>query len=364
MANSNAAIVNAQNKPKYTPAQRLVLFAQLTRKYEQQNPTAIFADNTQLNLPLPKARFLSHIYLLVKGSFKAAHASKTSFAFANFGKYNLLKRVQLSINNGFNPYDISGNMLSIYNSVNKFSVSDSDPYGINVCGNTVSAAGTTNEVCFLVELPITVNKRDMIGLVNLQDPTMIASLNLTCGAMLDMIATADKDVTISNVNINITPIIESFSVPTNPDAIPDYSVLKLVHEQSENVVNTNEMTIKLPIGLIYRKFFIYLAQDANFTPIDTSKVAGFSIVFNQADSPVQVPAQYVAYKNTQDYDAGLPKGCYAFDFSTQGIANMGGGRDYIDSEKITEFWLKISFNNLTGSSNYVYEVSEQLAKLN
>jgi hypothetical protein len=43
---------------------------------------------------------------------------------------------------------------------------------------------------------------------------------------------------------------------------------------------------------------------------------------------------------------------------------MGGGRDYIDSEKITEFWLKISFNNLTGSSNYVYEVSEQLAKLN
>jgi hypothetical protein len=55
-------------------------------------------------------------------------------------------------------------------------------------------------------------------------------------------------------------------------------------------------------------------------------------------------------------------GYFAFDFSTQGIANLGGSRDYIDTEKLQEFWLKINFKNLTGNSNYVYVVSEKLAR--
>ena len=56
----------------------------------------------------------------------------------------------------------------------------------------------------------------------------------------------------------------------------------------------------------------------------------------------------------------FPKGVYIFDFSSGGnITNYGGTRDYIDTEKLTEFWIRTT-TTTTGS---VKVVSECLARL-
>jgi hypothetical protein len=346
---------------KLSPAQRAMYFANATRKYEQMLPSQAFVENQTISFQLPKTRFLSKIYLIMKGSFKVTHASKTSYTKSVFDKHNLVKRVRMSINNGFNPFDISGSMLNLYNKMNKFAVPTADNFSLDVLGNVVSSGGTVNTVSNVYELPITINERDPIGLLLLQNEQSIVSLNVDCGSIKDLMT--DTDITISDINITITPVIETFSIPQVPDAVPDYSIVKLVNEQTEHIVNTSEMTVKVPVGLTYRKLGLYLASDTAKTAITHDKLSYFKFVFNQADTPVYVPADQVAYKNKVDYAGSIPVGAYLFDLSSQGIANLGGGRDYIDTERLTECWVTLGFNGLSGSTNYVTMFSEKLAKL-
>jgi hypothetical protein len=123
------------------------------------------------------------------------------------------------------------------------------------------------------------------------------------------------------------------------------------------------MIVKLSTGLTYRKFLIYIAKDSKFTPFEHEKLDKFSLVLNQADTPYNISADYLAYENRISYGGKLPKGCYAFDFSNNGIANFGGSRDYIDTERLTEFWLKVNFKELEGTNTNVYIIAEKLARL-
>jgi hypothetical protein len=351
----------SNQQTKLSPAQRASLFAQSTRQYKQELPSMSFKEGETVSISLPKTRFLSKISLKVKGSFKVTHASKTSYTKAKFDKYKLLRQIRLQINNGFTPYQMGGVELHLYNLMNNFNPMGADNFGLDVLQNVVSAGGTTDKVSYMLELPITLNDRDPVGLIMLQNEQTVTTLSVDCGYLKDIMT--DTDITISDINIQITPVIETFSIPLIPDAIPDYSVIKLVNEQIENVVGAGDMIVKLPVGLTYRKILLYIGSDTGFTPIDHDKLGSFQLMFNQADTPYNVSADHVAYENRKAYGGQLPAGCYAFDFSSQGVANLGGGRDYIDTERLTEFWLKINFKEISGSSNYVYVVSEKLARL-
>jgi hypothetical protein len=148
-----------------------------------------------------------------------------------------------------------------------------------------------------------------------------------------------------------------------PDAIPDYSILKIVSQEVQNIVSAGEMIIKLPTQLTYRKLFVFIATDTKLTAMSHDYIKSFQLIFNQADTPYNISADMLAYMNKKEYQGSLPAGCYAIDLSSQGIANMGGSRDYIDTERLSEFWLKINFGDIVGNSNYVYVVSEKLARL-
>ena len=349
---------------KLTPQQRAANFSLMTRQYIQTLPSMQFKEGQTLSLQLPKTRFMSKLYLQVKGTFKASHASKTAFTPSVFDKYNMLKQIRLSINSGFNPYQLSGSMLRLYNMCNNYKNVNLGPdtFDTDKLEKVVSVAGATNKVAFTLELPITINDRDTVGIIMLQNEQTLVTLNLDCDYLKSAIMT-DTDVNISDVNVTITPVLETFSIPSVAAAVPDYSIIKVVNQQVQNVVSAGEMTISLQTALTYRKLFIYLASDTKFTPIDKDFVDKFQLVFNQADTPYDIPADYVTYKNKVDYQGTIPAGCYVLDMSSQGIPNYGGARDYIDTERLTEFWLKIRFANITGNSNYVYVVGEKLAKL-
>lgn len=352
-------MANAQQR--LNPSQRAALFAQSTRQYKQELPSMTFKEGETISISLPKTRFLSKISLKVKGTFKASHATKTTFEATNFDKYRLLRQIRMSINNGFNPYQIGGAELYMYNLMNNHVPKGEDKFGLDTLGKVVSVAGSVNKVAYTLDLPMTLNDRDPVGLIMLQNEQTVVTLSIDGGYLKDMMV--DSDISLSDINIQVTPVIETFSIPMIPDAVPDYSVIKLVNEQIENVVGAGDMIVKLPVGLTYRKIMVFIGSDTSFTPIDHDKLGSFQLVFNQADTPYNISADHIAYENRKAYGGQLPKGCYAFDFSNQGIANLGGGRDYIDTERLTEFWLKMNFKEITGNANYVYIVAEKLARL-
>ena len=67
----------------------------------------------------------------------------------------------------------------------------------------------------------------------------------------------------------------------------------------------------------------------------------------------------LACENFEQYDGALPTGVYVFDFSDNGIRNMGNARDYIDTERMTEFWLKFTAG-AAGTVKIFYETLSRL----
>jgi hypothetical protein len=350
---------------KLSPQERANNFALSTRQYIQPLAALQFVEGQTVSFNIPNYRFFQKLYLMVSGTFSSKHASKTTFTKSVFDKYNLLRQIRMDINGSLNPYQISGSMLSVYNRLsNPLNEDlDNDVFLTNVLGNTVASSGdgASNKVNFVVELPITTNDRDIIGILNAQDKTTTLTVSIDCNTLSSLMT--DTDIVNKLTGITITPLVESYSIPASPDAVPDYSILKIVNETTQSIPSIGEFTFDLPTALTYRKLFVYVATDDKWSPMAHANLGNMSLVLNGADIPYTLPAEFIAYKNKQDYQGSLPLGCYAFDFSTQGIANYGGSKNYIDTERITSFQLKVNFKNLSGSTNKIFIVAEKLARL-
>lgn len=344
--------------------QKLMLFEQATRQNKQPAETIAFVENSMKNVVLPKSRTLAKISLLVQGTFKLTHASKTTYTAKGFSKYNLIKNIRLKLNNGFAPYNISGVGLKMYNEQNQFKAITDGRNVLDYITNVVDTSGNgggSNSVCFMLDMPITVNDRDFIGLLDMQASGVNVELELTMGAIADIMT--DTDVVASSVAITVKPILETFSIPPLQNHMPRFNTIKTVSEQKNPITSTGDTTIKLPIGLTYRKILAFMKQDANYTPIALSRINDFSILINQADYPYVVPAVFLAAQNTKQHGVNLTDGLYSFDFSNNGIANYGSGRDYMDSENLSEFWLRVNMASLSGSVNEIITITEQIAEI-
>ena len=80
---------------------------------------------------------------------------------------------------------------------------------------------------------------------------------------------------------------------------------------------------------------------------------------NTADIPYSISPNMLRKLNLMQSGVALPDGCYFFSFDWQGIIGMGGSRDYIDAERISE--LAIRFNSSVPGKLTV--VSEKISRL-
>lgn len=346
-----------QQPVKLSPSQRANLFAQSTRQYKQELPSMTFKEGQQVSITLPKTRFLSRIFIKVKGTINRKEGVSTNIdnlfydAMNDFSIYKILRQIRLSINNGFNPYQIGGKELALYNAI---TVQCNMGYLPVQYENTVES--DSFPFCYTLELPITINERDPIGLLMLQNEQTSVTLSVDCGYFAEMEGFISGD-------LEITPTLETFSIPQLPEAIPDYSIIKIVNQQVEQGRKVGDNIVKLPVGLTYRKIIMYLTH-SDGEPVQHKHINNFQLVFNQADTPYNINSDQLRYENEISYGQ-LPDGVYVFDFSNQGIANLGGGRDYIDTERLTEFWLKIN-TNVTGVDTEginITIIKENLARL-
>jgi len=354
MAQATAPAAQQAQKPKYTPAQKAAMFAAATRQNWQIIPGTALVENNTVSFTIPKARLLSRTWVKITGTFTAAHASITTLTKCRMNPWPLIKQIRMQVNNGFNPYQLSGKGIyqydSIYAATNLIDAT-------TTCGNTASVGGTSNTLDMLLDLTDVLNDRDPVGLVLAQNQETVITVSIDFGTVVSLFT--DASITTSLVNLVVTPIIESFTVPASPDAIPDLSVLKLVSEQNFNIPASGSVQIiKLPVGQTYRKMSLNFEASANVAMTD-AQIGTISLIFNQADIPYVIPADVLRKLNTKAYGTALPAGVVVFDFSDQGIANMGGSRDLIDTERLTEFW--VSFT--PGTTGNVQVISEALTQL-
>jgi hypothetical protein len=349
---------------KYTAQQRAALFAQMTRQNLHMLPgQAVTSAPQSVQFVLPKARYLSNIFLNVSAKVKVTHASATTITVPTFAPYQLIRRVSVDLNNGFSPFIIGGKDLAVYN-LDRLNPDIVIPQTTNdrgnayISGGVASSSGTDNTINFTLQLPITLNPRDPVGLILLQNEATQVTLTVDVGQPGDVYDNA-ANYTFALTSCSITPMIETFTVPALEEAKPDISVLKLVSSKAESFPGSGQNIVKLNVGTIYRKLFVMLEDADGAAFADADVTSNLELVFNQADIPYSIKPQLLTHKNSLDLGYTLPKGVYLFDFTNQGIPNLGGSRDYIDTERLTEFWVR--FNSTKAGK--VTVISENLTRL-
>ena len=350
---------NQGNKKVDNPQLRAAKFLAMTRENMQTLPKLSGVENGTVSFDLPRARLLARIQLLVEGRFKVTHGTKTSFTPATFAPYNLLKRVQVDLNNGFSSFKFSGAEAYLYNMLhfNSHTFERSTNRHAQVfMQNAAASAGATNEFKFVIDLPIALNDRDPIGLILLQNEETLVTVSTEIGRASDLIS--ETGFTAELESINITPLLQTFTIPVDPEALPDLSILKLVHSLTKEIPGAGITTVKMPVGLTYRKLILYVEDAAGGVPEDRI-TSDIEILFNQADRPYTVNPKVLRALNTRSFGKVLPVGTYVFDFSDQGLTNYGGSRDYIDTERLTEFWVQFG-TDTAGRVKVIYEVLSRL----
>lgn len=341
--------------------QRAVNFQLSTRQnLQMMAEKSTTTPNTGIEFQLPKARLLSNIYLRVHAKVKVTHATKTEIALSELAPFRLFQQLKLDLNNGFAPYTISGLGLGLMNLLDKHSdmiMSRQSPY--NQCATKLKAgtAGISNDMAFTMQMPVTLNGRDPVGLLLLQSDQTIADLRVSVGSVMDMFIGEDTaGFTIELESVSVTPMLETFSIPANTAAFPDLSILKLVQDRTDSITSSGQNIVKLSTGTIYRKLILYFT-DENNKPIEDSDLSGnIELVFNQADTNYSVSPEMLRAVNAIKTGSDLPKGVYIFDFSD---CSYGSSRDFIDTEKLTEFWLRFNANK----RGKVRVISECLSRL-
>ena len=349
-----------------SPQQRALNFGAFTRKHMQTLGSQKGTANSHLEFEVPKARLLQSINLLVDVTLKKGAASETSFNSLNdkLSLYDVLRRVGVDYNNGFSPVVASGKDLIIMNMLRTTPecVVPSTFTDKTLCTIVTPALKSETEdklvlnsatevhYYFYLEIPLTLNERDPSGLVLAQNGQTL--INFSCD-----IAGTVFDIPVENVTV--TPVLNTFSVPTQAEAFPDLSVLKIVDSRKETFTGGGSNLVKLPVGQIYRKLVIKL-EDEDGNPIKPEDItSNIELLFNTADIPYSVNPYVLRMRSVSETGGRLPEGYYVFDFSYQGTPNYGGSRDYIDCERLTTFELRFT----TVKSGRITVISEKISRL-
>lgn len=306
-----------------TAAQRAQNFAAATRQNLHMLPSKTLTslgESVQFNYP--KARLLGKTFVKVDVALNNA-ASKT---FANELKpYEIIRRISLSLNNGFEPFVINGRDLALLNKVRMNETKQLASTGTDAEGN----------YSFMLELENTLNQRDASSLILLQNESTQVTLSIDLATSVGKIV---PDATFKYCKI--TPMLQTWTIPNYADAFPDLSVIKLTKSRTESLITTGEHVIKLDVGTIYRKL-VFFVSDVNGNGIDLD--SNFELIYNTADTPISIDAKMLRFKNTSDFGFEFPKGMYVFDMSGYaGFSGYGGSRDFIDTERLSEFWVRLT----------------------
>lgn len=335
---------NNANTQKLTAQQRAALFSASTRQHFQMIGTQEVTGGAQtVTFRVPKARILQGLRVLCSVTL-----NKGATLNSKFDPYKVLRRVSIDLNNGFQPIVAGGYEIALMNTLY--------PHGEMVqsaeAGTLCDVNSAKTQIDFMLDLPLTLNYRDTSGLVLAQNQE----------------TSIDLVVDIANANVlgegveytafKINAMTSTFSVPARSEWFPDLSILKVLDSRNETFT-TGGAYVKLPTGMIYRKMILMFTREDG-TPMTADEItSNIEIVMNTADIPYSISPKMLKKLNLMQSGVAMPEGVYFWSFDWQGVIGMGGSRDYIDAERISE--LSIRFNSSCAGKLTV--ISEKISRL-
>jgi hypothetical protein len=274
------------------------------------------AGGGTVTVQLPRVGLLARVLLAIRGSVAGTLTVPNPLGFSS-----IINRVRLTVNAGVDIVNLSG--AGYHYGVREMIESEFfDPLGQSNARSAVTAAAFNLDMV----LPISVNMRDPVGLLNLQD------MGATFSLAIDFNADANV-ATGATVTCTVTPYLDLFTVPPNPNDMPNLRVIHSMIEDARAVAAAGDFTYDWLRGMQYLQLFHGLG-------IGAAGADGFSKValrIQQQQFPWSSDVKALDIDHRQLRGRARPAGGIYIDrLATSGLGNYGTVRDVFDSSKTTD----------------------------
>lgn len=265
---------------------------------------------------LPRVGLLAQLRLAIRGAVAGSLSAPNTLGMAS-----IVNRIRLNINGNLDLISLSG--WGYHYGLREGLDSE---YG-DPCGQSNARAAVTATTFNLdMYIPIMINRRDPIGLINLQDTGLTASL------YVDWLADATV-ATGATVTGTCTPYLDLFTIPPNPADMPNLSVVQTIVEDQRAVVGAGVFQYDFLLGYQYLQWYHMLG-------IGASGADGFTqyqLRMQQNMFPIthDVPSLDTEYRSMR-YRARVAGLILIDRMGSSGLGDYGLMRDMFDSTALTD----------------------------
>lgn len=294
-------------------------FVNNTAFWTLQGPDIVRPVGGGLSTPwsLPRTGLLARLRLAVRGSI----AGGLSLPNAN-GMASIINRIRFSVNAGLDQITFSGTgyHYALREAIDSEYV---DPVGQSNARSAVTA--TTFNLDMVI--PVALNLRDPIGLINLQDTALTCQLNVDW----------TPDVTVATgatVTGTVTPYLDLFTVPPPPARMPNLSIIQNITEDSRQISGAGDYQYDILLGMQYMQIMHLVSAGLQAGTDSWSK---YQLRSQQNVYPMitDVKGHDIEFRAIRG--RARPGGLIMVDrLGSSGLGNYGLMRDSIDSSKATD----------------------------
>lgn len=291
---------------------------------------------------LPKTGLLAGVHLRITGTLGGTITSPNALGMAS-----IISRVRLQANSGLDLVNITG--PGYHYLLRPMLESEYvDVVGQSNAKDAVTAVAVNLDMW----LPLTVNMRDPVGLVMLQNEQTIINL------VIEWAADATVGTGATFTNFQVVPYLVLFTVPVNLEDWPQsLNKVTSILEDSQTVAGSGDQTYAWQRGNVYLQVVHGLGLSA------ASPADGFSrakLRVNQSDHLLDVGVDFLDMENRVLRGAAREPGVIPLDFlGTSGLGCFGLARDMFNSALVTDLSTVIT---ATGAGT-LYTVRRQLITL-
>lgn len=349
-----------------------------------------------------KTGYCESILVYVTGTFTSAAGTTGNFDPAFF-PYNLINRITVQSNNGFQFYNTLGfeNVLvqnAWYGKSNPSDLRISPlinalgttplyyttqgarnvmPTVFNVTDSTLinpgSALGASKTYEFSIPylIPLTTTQDIRTGLTLIQSQSSGLQIQMTAGSASDIANVTAGSLTLSSMTF--TPVQYSYAVPNDASAQP-YAPGQAIRSRwiSERVTwgNSGDIDYRYPVGGTIVKSFHHFKNVSGsrlipalfYATADRPSTANFGNVkmtYASTENPLNIPFQHQLWQYQSEWGKPLPDGVIPFDFGTLSYPDLGiNPVGLLNTQGLTE--AKVTINTSTSpSSGAVIDVLRQ-----
>lgn len=265
---------------------------------------------------LPRVGLLAFMRLAIRGA-----VAGTVTAANPLGMASIINRIRLNINGNLDLISLSGWGYH-YGLREGIDSEYGDPSG----QSNARSAVTVTTFNLDMYIPIMINRRDPIGLINLQDT------GLTAGLYVDWLADATVGGTIT-VTGTCTPYLDLFTIPPDPADMPNLSIVQTIVEDQRGVVGAGVFQYDFLLGYQYLQWYHMLGIGA----AGADGFTQYQLRMQQNMFPIthDVPSLDTEYRSMR-YRARVAGLILIDRMGSSGLGNYGLMRDMFDSTALTD----------------------------